>query len=191
MDETRRDLQVGDDERDHVVGLLQKAVGRGLLDVDQFTERTDAALTATTRGQLNSLLVDLPGAEATPDRLELTATHTNASIDRHGRWAVPREIVVHNRWYPASLDFTTARFLDQEVRITVDATAGAVELWLPVGAGVTVAGLEVTWGGGVTDTRPEPFTHGSPHLTIVGRLRAAQLTINGPRQAPSSSSMAR
>ncbi len=178
---TPRDLRVGDDEREHVVGLLQKAVGRGLLDVDQFTARADTALSATTRAQLNAGLVDLPGAEASPDRLELSATAWNAAIDRRGRWAVPREIVVTNRWYPAGLDFTAARFLHPEVRIILDATGGPVELRLPLGAGASIADLELKWGSTVTDKRREPFSHGSPHLTIVGWLRASQLTINGPR----------
>ncbi|MGH3432960.1 MAG: DUF1707 SHOCT-like domain-containing protein, partial [Thermocrispum sp.] len=56
-----RDYRVSDDEREHVVQLLQKAIGRGLIDLDEFTERTDIAYAATTRGQLNVVLSDLPG----------------------------------------------------------------------------------------------------------------------------------
>lgn len=56
-----RDLRVSDDEREHVVSLLQRAIGRGLIDLDEFTERTDIAYNAMTRGQLNIVLADLPG----------------------------------------------------------------------------------------------------------------------------------
>lgn len=56
-----RELRVSDAEREHVVGLLQKAIGRGMLDLDEFTERTDVALAARNRGQLNAVLADLPG----------------------------------------------------------------------------------------------------------------------------------
>lgn len=175
-----RDLLVGDGEREHVFGLLQKAVGRGLLDVDEFTSRADAALAATTRAELNAVLVDLPGAEATPDRLELTGSCTQA-IRRGGQWAVPHLVVVRNRWNSAELDFTSARFLTQEVRIQVDSTGGPVTLWLPVGAGAALADLEVKWGGGIDDRRPEPFTHGSPRFVLSGTVRMAPLVINGPR----------
>lgn len=54
-----RMLRVSDAEREHIVGLLHKAVGRGLLDLNQFSERADIAYSATTRGELT--LADLPG----------------------------------------------------------------------------------------------------------------------------------
>ena len=63
-----RELRVSDAERAHVVNVLQKAIGHGLLSLDEFTERTDTALAAKTRGELNAVLVDLPGVTHTdPD----------------------------------------------------------------------------------------------------------------------------
>ncbi|MGH8917408.1 MAG: DUF1707 SHOCT-like domain-containing protein, partial [Acidimicrobiales bacterium] len=48
---TARDIRVSDDEREHVVGVLQKAIGLGMLNLDEFTERTDRALASRTRGE--------------------------------------------------------------------------------------------------------------------------------------------
>lgn len=56
-----RDLPVSDTEREHVGQLLQRAVGLGLLSLDEFTGRMDVALAATTRAELNAVLIDLPG----------------------------------------------------------------------------------------------------------------------------------
>lgn len=56
-----RDLRVSDAEREHVGELLQRAVGLGMLSLGEFTERMDTALAAKTRGELNSVLIDLPG----------------------------------------------------------------------------------------------------------------------------------
>lgn len=56
-----RDLRVSDAEREHVVGILETALGQGMLTLDEFTARTDTALAARTRGQLNIVLADLPG----------------------------------------------------------------------------------------------------------------------------------
>ncbi|MBF6356573.1 DUF1707 domain-containing protein [Nocardia higoensis] len=56
-----RDLRVSDAEREHVGQLLQRAVGLGMLSLGEFTERMDTALASKTRGELNSVLVDLPG----------------------------------------------------------------------------------------------------------------------------------
>jgi hypothetical protein len=56
-----RNLRVSDAEREHVGELLQKAVGQGMLSLGEFTERMDTALAAKTRGELISVLADLPG----------------------------------------------------------------------------------------------------------------------------------
>ncbi|WP_040799890.1 DUF1707 SHOCT-like domain-containing protein [Nocardia higoensis] len=56
-----RDLRVSDAEREHVGQLLQRAVGLGMLSLGEFTERMDTALASRTRGELNSVLIDLPG----------------------------------------------------------------------------------------------------------------------------------
>ncbi|MEV6431400.1 DUF1707 domain-containing protein [Nocardia sp. NPDC051463] len=56
-----RELRVSDAEREHVGQLLQRAVGLGMLSLGEFTERMDTALAAKTRGELNAVLIDLPG----------------------------------------------------------------------------------------------------------------------------------
>jgi hypothetical protein len=56
-----RQLRVSDAEREHVGQLLQRAVGLGMLSLGEFTERMDTALAAKTRGELNAVLIDLPG----------------------------------------------------------------------------------------------------------------------------------
>lgn len=61
-----RDLRVSDAERDHVGELLQRAVGQGMLSLGEFTERMDTVLAAKTRGELNAVLVDLPGMQLDP-----------------------------------------------------------------------------------------------------------------------------
>ncbi|SEL83855.1 DUF1707 SHOCT-like domain-containing protein [Rhodococcus maanshanensis] len=58
-----RDLRVSDAEREHVGQLLQRAVGQGMLSLGEFTERMDTTLAAKTRGELNAVLVDLPGIQ--------------------------------------------------------------------------------------------------------------------------------
>ncbi|AZI57040.1 DUF1707 domain-containing protein [Nakamurella antarctica] len=56
-----RDLRVSDAERSHVMAILEKATGRGLLTLNEYSDRSAAAVTAKTRAELNSVLVDLPG----------------------------------------------------------------------------------------------------------------------------------
>ena len=57
------DLRVSDAERSHVLRLLETATGRGLIDLGEYTERSTAVINARTRGQLNRVLLDLPGLQ--------------------------------------------------------------------------------------------------------------------------------
>jgi hypothetical protein len=56
-----RELRVSDAEREHVANLLHRALERGLIDLEVFGTKVSAALEARTRGELNAVLVDLPG----------------------------------------------------------------------------------------------------------------------------------
>lgn len=63
-----RNLRVSDAEKEHVGQLLQRAVGQGMLSLGEFTERMDTALAAKTRGELNSVLIDLPGMQVAEEQ---------------------------------------------------------------------------------------------------------------------------
>lgn len=67
VDMEARELRVSDAEREYVGQLLQRAVGQGMLSLGEFTERMDTALAARTRGELNSVLYDLPGIRVVGD----------------------------------------------------------------------------------------------------------------------------
>lgn len=62
----RRDVRVSDKERHAVVDELRVHFGEGRLDLAEFEERTNAALVAVTRGELEPLLDDLPYLRTQP-----------------------------------------------------------------------------------------------------------------------------
>jgi hypothetical protein len=177
-------LRVSDAERSHVVELLQKAIGQGLLNLDEFTARTDTALAAKTRAELNTVLVDLPGLvhrEATSPRhsqpVELRATMS--SLKRTGRWVVPPSLIVRSKMGAAMLDFTEAVIAHQEVRIEVDVSGGGVELLVPENATVNTDDLDVTLGS-VKDKSGRDTRSGGTHFVITGTMQAGSLKINRP-----------
>ena len=55
-----RELRVSDAERQAVVRRLERALREGRLTIVEFDERTQAAYTARTRGELDELTEDLP-----------------------------------------------------------------------------------------------------------------------------------
>ncbi|MFC6092870.1 DUF1707 domain-containing protein [Saccharothrix sp. BKS2] len=174
-----RNFRVSDAEREHVVELLQKAIGRGLITLDEFTERTDTALAAKTRAELNAVLMDLPGVvhrdEATPVRERQELRATMSSVNRRGRWSVPRQLVVHNRMGSTDLDFREAAIPHAVVDIELDVTAGSVKLVLPEGATVDADGVELA----ASNLKDKVGTgaNGRPHFVVHGQVRAGSVEI--------------
>ncbi|MBN6035636.1 DUF1707 domain-containing protein [Amycolatopsis sp. 195334CR] len=202
-----RDLRVSDAEREHVVGVLQKAIGRGMLDLDEFTERTDKALASRTRGELNSVLADLPGlvhrdaapvlaAGAAPapvppphpyapppsgKPLELRAHGSN--LKRSGQWQVPSHLRVRNKYASTKLDFTEAVLTSPVVYIELDTKWGGVELVVPEEAGVDLNSItEVKWGS-VEDKRKRQPAAGSPTIIVTGRVHGGPLVVRNGRRS--------
>ncbi|MGA6162973.1 DUF1707 SHOCT-like domain-containing protein [Amycolatopsis magusensis] len=201
-----RDLRVSDAEREHVVGVLQKAIGRGMLDLDEFTERTDKALASRTRGELNSVLADLPGLvhrDAAPvlatgaapapsaahsypyappsgKPLELRAHASN--LKRSGEWQVPSHLLVRNKYASTKLDFTEAVLTSPVIYIELDTKWGGVELVVPDEAGVDLNAItEIKWGS-VEDKRKRQPASGSPTIIVTGRVHGGPLVIRNGRR---------
>ncbi len=177
-----RELRVSDAERTHVVNVLQKAIGHGMLSLDEFTERTDRALAAKTRGELNAVLVDLPGVTHTDTQapvrekpVELRASF--ATLRRKGNWSVPRELVIYNRLGSTDLDFSEARIPHGEVRIQLNCGGGTVRLVLPDGASVVTDDVRMT-AGSVRDKVGSGT--GRPRFVLSGSVTAGSLVIRRP-----------
>lgn len=187
-----RDLRVSDAEREHVVEVLQKAIGRGMIDLDEFTERTDTALAARTRGELNQVLADLPGlthpdvhSSAPPvyspdQRLELNAKYS--SLVRNGHWLVPPEVVVRNRYGATKLDFSEAQITTPVVRVELDCKWGSVEVTIPEHGSVDLNAITEIKYGSLQDKTASDGKPGNPRLVFAGRLHGGSLVIRYPRR---------
>ena len=187
-----RDLRVSDAEREHVVEVLQKAIGRGMIDLDEFTERTDTALAARTRGELNAVLSDLPGllhpdvypsagpVHSPDQRLELNAKYS--ALVRNGRWLVPPEVVVHNRYGSTKLDFSEAQISSSVVRLELDCKWGSVEVVIPDRAAIDLNAITEIKYGSLQDKTSSDGKPGNPKLVFAGRLHGGSLVIRHPRR---------
>jgi hypothetical protein len=179
-----RDLRVSDAEREHVAGLLQKAVGRGLITLDEFTERTDQALAAKTRGELNSVLMDLPDlrhADVAPvDAESLTLRAGMDSVKQQGNWVVPRSIVADCGMGNITLDFTQANCQHHDVVLHATVGSGNITVIVPRGWQVVMA--ELSKGiGNISNKATDPPNPSLPVLHVHGRVRMGNLKIRYPR----------
>ena len=195
-----RDLRVSDDERRHVVALLERATGRGLIDIEEFTTRVDTALAARTRGELNAVLLDLPGlvhpdgpvrSTAPPARRSPAAPAAPAgagsaldavfgSVRRRGSWEVPARLRLHVAVGSADLDFSETEVPHEVVEIEVDVTAGSIELRLPEHSRLDRNDVSVTLGS--VDEHLKGSNGSGPLFVLRGAVRAGSIDVRGPRK---------
>lgn len=203
-----RDLRVSDAEREHVGQLLQRAVGLGMLSLGEFTERMDTALAAKTRGELNSVLVDLPGVRligeppATrmgygagtgrrPEPTDIAAATMAApgptaiirgrmsGVTRRGPWQVAPVLHLNSWLSGVTLDFTEAIMTTQVVELQVDDYGSSLTLIVPAEATVDLNGLDLLGAGVNNKVRTGP-PMGPLHLVVHGRIRFGSVTAKHP-----------
>lgn len=176
-------MRVSDAERQHVADLLQKAVGRGLITLDEFTERTDRALAARTRGELNGVLVDLVDlrpAPAVPTEQPLLLQTGSGSVKQRGYWVVPRTITAECGMGNITIDFTEASCPHPEVTVHATVTSGNITIIVPRGWGVVMAEATSRMGN-VVNKATDPPDPDQPVLRVHGRARMGNVKIRYPR----------
>ena len=189
-------MRVSDAEREHVGQLLQRAVGQGMLSLGEFTERMDTALAAKTRGELNAVLIDLPGLQlAHPDDRSYApapvahASASNGDVDvirgrmstltRKGPWHVSPVLRVNTRLSSVTLDFTEAVMRTQVIEIQVDDFASSITLVVPSEATADLNGIELVGASATSKVRTGPPI-GPLHLVVRGRIRFGSITAKHP-----------
>ncbi|MET9024873.1 DUF1707 domain-containing protein [Nocardia sp. NPDC004168] len=200
-----RELRVSDAEREHVGQLLQRAVGLGMLSLGEFTERMDTALAAKTRGELNAVLIDLPGVRLVGQPAAPPSTFVNSSpaftrqasgsngasnvirsrlsgVSRRGPWQVPPTLYLNNWLSGVTLDFTEAIMSTQVVELRVDDFAGSINLIVPAEATVDLNGLELIGSSVNNKVRTGPPL-GALHLVVLGKIRFGSVTAKHPFMA--------
>ncbi|SNT03735.1 protein of unknown function [Rhodococcoides kyotonense] len=192
---------MSDAEKEHVGQLLQKAVGLGMLSLGEFTERMDTALAAKTRGELNSVLADLPGMQIAEDQRPLRTPQvtpqvatspstwdsgagsvvkgTMSTVSRKGPWHVPPRLSIESKMSTVTLDFTQAIMSTQVVEISVDDYCSTISLVVPQEATVDLNGVETIGGSANNKVRTGPPI-GRLHVIVRGKIRFGSITAKHP-----------
>ncbi|WKG02715.1 DUF1707 domain-containing protein [Mycolicibacterium sp. HK-90] len=185
MDSGQHDhLRVSDAERAKVGQLLERAVGEGMITLDEFTERYDAALAARTRGELSAVVADLPLAAPTP-ALQRSAIAPEelrgwmSSIVRRGQWTVTPTLHLNTRLCSTTLDFTSAVLPGRVVEIVVDDYCSSTEIIVPTAATADLNGVNAVAGSATVKVRTNPPSD-HLHLIVRGRVRMGSVTVRHP-----------
>ena len=177
-------VRASDAERDATVGHLRDAMAEGRLTLDDFSQRTDSALTALTRDQLAEVVADLPanpgyaGAFPAP-----WVVGVIGSAHRKGRWRVGHELHAVSIMGECKIDLREA-VIDSPV-ITIDALAimGTVEVIVPEGVQVDLEGIAIMGSKGLrmSDAAVRP---GAPLVRVTGLAVLGEIKV---RNQPSLS----
>ncbi len=177
-------LRISDADRNGTLRRLHNAVALGLIDIDEFEERSIAVSRARLQSELSALVNDLPGpgaiVSAATDRVELRGVM--GSLKRQGEWVVPTRLALVRRMGSIDLDLTKARFAGPIVVIELDVKFGSVDIRLPDGASASIDDVEVIVGS-ARDHRKDAPAEGRPHVILTGRSVCGSIDIRGPRRA--------
>lgn len=176
-------LRISDADRNGTLRRLHNAVALGLIDIEEFEERSVMVSTARLHSELDALVGDLPGPGAivttATDRVELRGVM--GSLKRQGEWTVPTRLALHRRMGSIDLDLTKARFAGPIVVIELDMRFGSVDIRLPDGASASIDDVEVVVGH-ARDHRKDAPAEGRPHVILTGKSVCGSVDIRGPRR---------
>lgn len=181
-------LRVSNAERARVSGLLERAVADGMITLDEFADRTDAALAARTRGELRAVLVDLPGMDLdlhAPQAPLARGVQPEAlggwmtSIVRRGPWTVAPVINLNTRMCSTTLDFTSAVLPGPVIEVNIDDYLSSTELIVPAGATADLNGVDAIAGSATVKVRNVPQPD-QLHVIVRGKVRLGSVNVRHP-----------
>jgi hypothetical protein len=178
------------DRREQVIVQLSEGYAQDLFDVDELERRLDLAHGARSLAELEPLTADLapvtttalvvtgPTAIDDPNRLAAKKQRViMSSVERRGRWSVPRALDLRVFWGNAELDFRDASLGAGVTTIHVGVLMGNVEVILPPNLGIDVD--VSSFAGAVTERHrvPPDADPARPLIRITGSVRFGNLEV--------------
>jgi len=181
------------DRREQVITRLSEGYAEDVFDVDELERRLDLAYSARSVAELEALIGDLAPTSATsstamvlagptaiddPDRVAAKKLRViMSSVERRGRWSVPRALDLRVLWGNAELDFREASLGPGVTTIHVRVFMANFEVILPPNLGIDVD--VSSFAGNVTERHrvPHDADPARPLLRIVGTVRFGNLEI--------------
>ena len=118
------------------------------MTLEEFAHRLDLAFDARTRPELEALTSDLPGdsSELQPQKRRRPKRFTGVafgSVERKGRWRLPRFAALTVFFGDADIDLRTAEIGGRVVTITALLLFGNADFYVPTGVDIDIGGATV------------------------------------------------
>jgi hypothetical protein len=182
-------VRASDADREAVVTRLQKALGEGRIDLDEFGQRAQAAYAAVTTAELDVLLTDLP-TEAAP-RTEIVGTRTPEEVS-----SVFGDITLAAGASPPQrvsavfgdirIDLRTLRTDVDRIDLHVSTVFGDVDVIVAEGVDAELQGRTV-FGDRKVELAPVQRLAGTPRIVVHGKTIFGDLRLRSlaPGDSPS------
>lgn len=150
----------------------------GRLTLDELDERMSQAYASSTRGELDRLVADLPGAgvdsrsaaRTVPAVAGRKASRWMVGImggsERHGRWRVAEHLNVVAVMGGHEVDLRDAELTSEETTIVVVSVMGGSDILVPDSVDVSVGGFSLMGGTGEYGVARSPAP-GAPRIRIL------------------------
>ena len=184
------DLRASDADRDRVIDVLRAATADGRLTADEFNERMEAALASRTFRELAPLTADLAATPAlrTPESAQakdvIRIDQRGGSVQRTGRWVVPRRLELHPSWCDVTIDFTDAVITHDTLHVDMKVRGGSVILVVGPGIFVDADSLATRYTDVIIHPPTEPGAPVRLVIHLVGRMRYGYIEARYGRPIP-------
>jgi hypothetical protein len=174
----------GDEDREHSVELLTRAVVEGRLTLEEFSERVGVAQSAHTQTELTVLTRDLPAPSvgALPVPAEDRHLAFCSQLVRSGPWDLSARSSFRCICGTIVLDLSQARLADPNVEIDLFNLFGTVTLLVPDGVDVNLVGGGL-FASQVVEPPKGPPVPGAPRLRINVRGPGGTLHVRASEPA--------
>lgn len=174
-------ILASDRERDQLVERLSAACADGRLDLADFSDRLEGALSAKTLADIQSLEADLGQAVPSPlagDRPGGTSWFVGimSSAVRKGRWVLQPKSHALALMGECVLDLRSAEVLSNYSHITAVAVMGSVRVIVPEGIDVDVDGLAIMGAKNLRIGSVGPLP-GSPAIRVTALALMGEVSV--------------
>ena len=171
--------------RDKVVDQLKLNLAKNHLEIDEFEQLVNIALSTQSKSELLSLTNDLPTKDETEiknQELELDAYRNKDSLvsilsdlKRKGNWVPPKQLRVVTVLGAAEIDFREVSFDSDLTYISLDCWLGEVNIIVPPGVNVISNVKNIV--ADIDDRSQRRIKPDSPTIVIEGEVILGEFTI--------------
>jgi hypothetical protein len=162
------ELRASDADRNQAIAELREHTAAGRLTLEEFSERVDRVVAATTLSELDETRSDLPAAVPAEQVRRRPKGFTGVAFgntQRTGRWRLPRRALALSLFGDLDLDLRQAELSGARASITALVLFGNIDVYVPESVDVDLGGLTVfghrrDWG---RDLPPHP---GAPLVDV-------------------------